>query len=417
MSRITLWLIGMGAAMAVAGCAGGRDSMRVAVEGQHFVLTDGVSSTPFVPWGFNYDRTVVDGRDMLLEDVVRECPQIIDEDFAAMRQRGGNVARVFIGTADILADAGHVDAGGLERLDRVLAAADGSGIRLILVGLATLRPASIPAWMQNASDEQLEDAEELFWRTVARRCRGRSAIFTYDLQNEPVICWNDSKELIVGCFGMPDGQKFCYVHRRYRHIGSRWTQHVQSTYGNEDALRKHWPDYPRAGETWQKIVIPPFDGKDSRFGEYLAWQKQLAQNWAKRMAGAIRAEDPGHLVTVGALDPTIMSEAVDFYCYHLYPRPTKPGEDYLAVNEKEWRERLASLPKDKPLVIEEFFPLYTPERIKPTDLLATMLRVTKPRCAGWVSFYWGAPDRLRWSTPSQRAQYESWLAAWSAGPG
>ncbi len=399
------------------GCAAGEHGRGlIEVQGRGFVIRAHGEVVAFTPWGFNYDRTVVGGKDMLLEDVVRQCPEIIDEDFAAMQRLGGNVVRVFIGTADMLSDAEHVDPSGLVRLERVLKAADAAGIRLIVVGLATLRPATIPAWMVSASDEQMEAADVLFWRAVAKHCRGRSAVFAYDLQNEPVIYWENGEKWIEGCFAMPDGQEFCYVHRRYRRIRARWTQHVQATYGDEQGLRRHWADYPRAGESWENIATPPFDNKDSRFGEYLAWQIQLTKSRARQLVEAIRGEDATHPVTVGALDPAPMAEAVDFMCYHLYPRPVAAGEDFLAVNEREWRAKMASLPADKPLVIEEFYPMWAPASIARADVLAAMLRATRERCAGWVSFYWGPAERLARGKAASQHEYQAWLDGWSKGP-
>jgi hypothetical protein len=385
----------------------------VSIQDGRFLEGAGAAAHPFTPWGFNYDRTVVDGRDMLLEDVMRERPGIVAEDFAAMRQRGGNTARIFIATGEILSGPEQVDAEGLTRLRQVLDMADAAGIKVILVGLATIRPATIPAWMQAASDEQIEAAEVLFWRTVARACRGRGAIFAYDLQNEPVVNWSDGEDLIVGCFDMPDKQKFCYVHKHYRRIEARWTRHVQAKYGSEAELEKHWADYPRQGETWDKIAVSAFDGKDPRFAEYAAWNKGVFADWAKRLALAIRAEDNTHLITVGALDPVPLAEAVDFYCYHLYPPATGPNEDYLAKSRADWESRLSKIPGDKPLVIEEFYPMWMPASIKPADVLDAMLETTRGRCAGWVSFYWGSPDRLTWTLPGSRELYEAWLIAWS----
>lgn len=388
---------------------------RIGVQGLAFAASsEGAASRPFIPWGFNYDRTVVDGRDMLLEDVLREQPGIVAEDFAAMRRLGGNTVRIFISTYEILSGPDAVAPEGLVRLDSVLQMADDAGIKVILVGLATIRPATIPAWMQSASDEQMEAAEVLFWKTVARACRGRSAIFAYDLQNEPVVHWSDSDSLIVGCFDMPDGQRFCYVHQHYRHINAKWTRHVQAKYGTEQTLKARWPDYPRAGESWDKIAGAAFDGKDPRRAEYAAWNKGVFADWAKRLAAAIRAEDDTHLITVGALNPVPLAEAVDFYCYHLYPLAAAAGEDYLAKSRADWQMRLAKIPTDKPLIIEEFFPMWMPATVKPAEVLDAMLATTHDRCSGWVSFYWGSPDRLTWPAPEQRQSYESWLAAWTA---
>jgi hypothetical protein len=288
-----------------------------------------------------------------------------------------------------------------------------NNLRVILVGLATIRPSTIPAWLQKADDDMIEAAEVLFWRTVARACRGRPEIFAYDLQNEPVVHWSNKDSLVVGCFDMSDGQQFCYVHQHYRRIETKWTRHVQSTYGSEDVLKEHWADYPREGETWDHIAVPAFDGKDPRYKEYAAWNRGVFAAWARRLASAIREEDDTHLITVGALNPTPLAEPVDFYCYHLYPQAAGPDEDYLAKSREDWEKRLSGIPRDKPLIIEEFYPMWKPETVSATDVIDAMLETTSSRCAGWISFYWGAPDRLNWQDSSHRRLYEEWLKAWS----
>lgn len=367
----------------------------------------------FIPWGFNYDRSVIDGRDVLLEDVLRERPEKIARDFAAMRRMGGNVVRVFLATGEFLQGPDRVNGEALERLDIVLRAARDSGLRLILTGLANIRPQSAPAWMQEADDETMERAEILFWKTIARRCRFEPAVFAYDLQNEPAVPWNDTGEWICGCFDMPSGPKFCYVHYRCRQLGLQWTRYTRRRYGTEDALRRHWPDYPRAGESWSSIAIPEQDAKDPRYGEYIAFHGALLADWAKRLANVVRAEDPNHLVTVGALGPNVVAEAVDFHCVHLYPEPVAETQDFLKVNREKWRKRMARLPADKPLLVEEFYPMWAPEGVALEDILQALLEATGERAAGWVSFYWGAPEEQSWSLPDAHRQYASWLAAWS----
>lgn len=389
-------------------------TQRFAIEDGRFILQEGLSARPFTPWGFNYDRTVIDGRDVLLEDAMRERPQVVNDDFAAMRRLGGNTVRIFIATSEILEGPAQINPDGLDRLDRVLTLAGNNQLKVILVGLATIRPTSIPGWMQVATDEEMEAAEVLFWRTVARACRGRGEIFTYDLQNEPVVHWTNSDSWIVGCFSMSQGQQFCYVHQHYRQIEQKWTRHVQDMHGTPEALAAHWPDFPRPDESWDRIAPAAFDGKDPRFKEYAAWNKSVFADWARRLAETIRDEDDTHLITVGALDPVPLAEAVDFYCYHLYPLPAQPGEDYLAKSQADWDTRLRRIPRDKPLIIEEFYPLWKPEGVDPAEVLSAMLDATRERSAGWVSFYWGSPERLNWPEPGHREMYEAWLAAWSS---
>lgn len=374
----------------------------------------------FTPWGFNYDRSVIEGRDVLLEDILRERPEKIARDFEAMRHMGGNVVRVFLATGEFLNGPQEVNRKALQRLDIVLEAARANSLRLILTGLANIQPEAAPAWMQEADDEMMEQAEMLFWRTIARHCRNEPAVFAYDLQNEPAVPWKDADQWVIGCFDMPSGPRFCYVHYRCRQMQRQWTQHIQQRFQTEDALRRHWQDYPRAGESWSAIAIPEADASDPRYGEYVAFHGVVLREWANRLADILRAEDPNHLVTVGALNPNAVADAVDFHCVHLYPEPVEEQEDFLKVNREKWRARVAPLPADKPLLVQECYPMWAPEEIPLEDILQALLEATGGRAAGWVSFYWGAPEEQSWTWPAARGQYERWLAAWKAaqpGPG
>lgn len=371
------------------------------------------ATRPFVPWGFNYDRTVIDGRDVLLEDILRERPEQVGRDLAAMRAMGGNVARVFVATADILAAPEQVNPEGLGRLDLLLKAARSSDMRLILVGLANLRPAAAPAWLQKADDDTVRRAEITFWRAVARHCRGEPAIFAYDLQNEPAVPWNNIEPWVIGCFDMSGGQRFCYVHYLCRQMSLQWTRHIHKRFASEETLRRRWPDYPRPGESWAAIAIPSREAKDPRYGDYLALHAALMATWSDRLAGVIRAEDPGHLVTVGALNPPAFGRAVDFHCFHLYPEAVPADQDFLAANRRKWRQRMAEVADGKPIVIEEFYPMVVSKGLELQRVLDAMLEATRPRASGWVSFYWGPAAELNWPLPTMRAMYEEWLGVWS----
>ncbi len=393
---------------------GDRSASRIIVEGDHFAVTDGATTIRFVPWGFNYDRTVIDGRDVLIEDVLRERPGKIAEDFTAMQRLSGNTVRVLLPIADILKGPDEVDAEGLRRWETVFDAARSARLHVILTGLANIRPASSPAWLREADDETIGRAEMIFWRAVAKHFRSEPAIFAYDLQNEPAVHSSDSDALVEGCFNMSGGQRFCYVHRHYRQVRKRWTEYIHDKFfKDEAALRSHWPDYPRGGESWSSIA-PAADAKDPRYREYVAFHWQLLSEWARRLVGVIRSEDSRHLVTVGALDPIVMADAVDFYCLHLYPGPAASGEDFAAANARGWRKRLSALPADKPVIIEEFYPMWPFAKPDLERMLDALLEGTCPRAAGWISFYWGRADELNWPTPQHRRLYEDWLSVWAA---
>jgi len=368
--------------------------------------------TILYPWGFNYDRTVIDGRDLLLEEALRDHPDVVRQDLAAMARLGGNVARVFLPAAGILAGPDEVDPQGIALLERLLEAAHRARIRLILVGLAMLDPQQLPAWLRDADDPAMRRAAATFWRTVASHCRDHPVVFAYDLQNEPAIPWDDTDEWVVGCFDMPAGRRFCYVHRPLRRPSLLWTRHIQQTCPDAAALAARWPDFPRPGESWEAVAVPKFDRADPRFGEYFAFHAGLLSAWADDLASVIRAADPNHLVTVGALHPAAVADAVDFHCFHLYPEIPPGDGDFLAHNRRQWQRQLQTVPEGKPVMIEEFYPMWTPAGIALPDLLATLLEAAWPRATGFVSFYWGAPERLTWTDRRARGLYEAWLQVW-----
>lgn len=389
------------------------DSVRqfqTSVDGTGFVC----NGRPFVLWGFNYDRTVISGRDAILEDVLREQPAKLGRDFTAMRKMGGNTVRIFCQMGEYFEGPDRINAAAFDRLGAALDAADRSDLKVILVGICHIRKADIPAWLIDADDEVVETHEELFWRTAAERFRDHPAILAYDLQNEPAVHRSDSRELVVGCFTMRAAEQFCYVHMHGRQARRRWTDWVHKRYPTEEALRAAWKDYPRPGEDWASPALPAASPQDPRFGNLIACHAEQLRSWAARLRGVIREVDPQHLITVGALDPAVFADIVDFHCAHLYPRQDLT----LEANEQAWRDHLSRIPPGKPIVIEEFYPLAYPNHADGTpatlaELIAAVRRAAGSRGAGFVSFYWGPPDEV-FDNAIARALHQKWLIAWSA---
>ncbi|MGQ9650059.1 MAG: cellulase family glycosylhydrolase [Phycisphaerae bacterium] len=402
----------LGGIMLGAGCSAPVIDSHLAVtpDGRGFVS----GKTPFLVWGFNYDRSVISGRDVLLEDVLREQPAKLDRDFAMMRQMGGNTVRLFCQMGEYFEGPDHINAAAFERLAMALNAADHAGLKVLLVGLCHIRKSAIPSWLVEADDETVERHEELFWRTAAGRFRDHPAILAYDLQNEPAVHSSDSRDLVVGCFSMRGGEHFCYVHMHGRQASKQWAEWVRKRYGSEQALQAAWEDYPRPNESWSSPALPKASPKDPRFGDLMTCHRDLLQAWAWRMRSAIRENDGNHLITVGALDPAVFVEMVDFHCAHLYPRQDLT----LEANEQAWRDHLSRVPPGKPIVIEEFYPLAYPRRADhqaatPAEMIAALRRAAGSHGAGFVSFYWGPAEEVI-NSPIGQSLYQSWLDAWSA---
>jgi hypothetical protein len=386
----------------------------VTVSGVRFVSVAAHRRREFVPQGFNYDWTMLDGRAVRLEDLLEGRADKIAEDFSAMRRLGANTVRVFLPTATFLKGATEPDNRALRRLAVLFRAAERNRLRLIVTGLALMRAAAVPAWMQRASDEIIERAELTFWSALARRGRSEASIFAYDLQNEPAIHWSDSPVLVDGRLRTPTGDSFCYVHRHYRRIRRQWTRHVRRRFRRESALAGHWPDYPRKGETWSAIACPAKSRRDPRYGDYIAFHGALLSTWAQRLAASIRQVDPHHLITVGAFDPLVMADAVDFYSLHLYPKQVASDRRFTAVNRAAWQRRIEALPADKPLLIEEFFPLYTPRRVSARAVVDALFAATRGRAAGWLTSYVGTPQALRHARPASDRRYRADVEVYAA---
>jgi hypothetical protein len=382
----------------------------IAIRDRRFVTRRGGSDRVFVPWGFNYEWTLVDGRLLRLEDLLRERPDVLAADFADMRRLGANTLRVFLPTAEILAAPATVDAAALERMDLLFGLSSAHRLRLIVTGLAHIRSTDTPHWLLEASDRTVARAEATFWKAVARAARGARAVLAFDLQNEPAVHWFDSRRLTSGSKRAPGGERFSYVHLHYRQVGARWTSDVHRRFRCEAALRRHWADYPRPGESWSRIALPRHSRSDPRYFEYLIFHGRLLSRWARRLAEIIKREDSRRLVTVGPLDPRPMSRAVDFYSLHLYPRERARPDVFVARSSALWRAALAALPGNKPILIEEVFPLGLPRGIAPAALSQALADAGRERAAGCLSFYFGPPARLRRSVPVAALRtYEAWL--------
>jgi hypothetical protein len=152
---------------------------------------------------------------------------------------------------------------------------------------------------------------------------------------------------------------------------------------------------PSPGRKLALAALPKTSRQDPRFGNLLACHRDVLQGWARRMRSAIREHDGNHLITVGALDPAVFADVVDFHCAHLYPKQDLT----LEANEQAWRAHLSRVPPGKPIVVEEFYPLAYPHRADGqaatlAELIAAIRRAAGPHGAGFVSFYWGPPEEV-----------------------
>jgi hypothetical protein len=333
LSQVVLWAVSAG--------VGGEptlEEIRVAPEGRGFVLFP--SGARFVPWGFNYDH---DERSRLLEDYWEmEWPKVA-EDFREMKALGANAVRIHLQLGKFLKGANEPNPEALQRLEKLIALAEGTGLYLNLTGLGCYRKQDVPGWYQALEESERWGVQVRFWEEVAARCVGSRAIFCYDLMNEPVVA--GGKRSAGDWLGPPFGE-FHFV---------------------------------------QFITLDPRGRRP-----------EIARAWINTLARAIRRVDPRGLVTVGLVDwsldrpgltsgfvPAAVAPELDFLSVHIYPESGKLDEAVVTL------EAFAAV--GKPVVIEETFPLKCG-----VAEFRRFLDRSRPHAAGWFGFYWGkSPEELR----------------------
>lgn len=343
MNRMRLLLPAL-ALLAGAAAAAGLERIRVRGDGAGFVRTP--SGAPFTPWGFNYDH---DRHGRLIEDYWESEWTAIEGDFREMRELGANVVRVHLQTARFVRSPDDTDPAALAQLARLLRLAETNGLYLDLTGLGCYHRKDVPAWYDALDEAGRWGVHERFWEAVAGTCATSTAVFCYDLMNEPVL---PGAKPETNWLGAPLGDK---------HFVQRISLDL-------------------AGRT----------------------REQVAKAWIARLAGAIRRQDTNGLITVGVIPwahafpgakPVFYSpEArgpLDFASVHFYPKKGGVAQALAA---------LAVYDVGRPLVVEEMFPLAC--GIGELDDFITRSRGIAD---GWVGFYWGM-------TPEEYADGTSGIA-------
>ena len=308
------------------------ERVRIGADGKSFVLAE--SGAPFRVWGVNYDHDSHGEHGRLLEDYWDAEWETVRGDFQEMKELGANVVRVHLQLGKFMRTADTPDEKSLVQLRRLLALAEQAGLYLDITGLGCYHKADTPPWYDALDEASRWAVQARFWSAVAKTCRDSNAVFCYDLMNEPILDGKKDAGWLAGELG---GKHFV-----------------------------------------QRLTLEP--GKRTPI--------EIAKAWVETLTTAIRAEDRGHLITVGVIPwaqiwpgakPIFYSPEVggllDFASIHLYP---KSGEVDKAL------AAMAVYDIGKPLVIEETFPL--------SCSIAEMedfLKRAKPRTAGAISFYWG----------------------------
>ncbi len=233
---IQVWSSGSHAAM---------ENVQIADDHRGFVLA--TSGIRFVPWGFNYDR---DENGRLLEDYwEHEWPKIV-ADFREMKGLGANIVRVHLQLGKFMKGLDQPDAHALDRLANLVTLAEQTGLYVDLTGLGCYRKRDVPAWYDTLAEPERWAVQARFWEAIASRCASSSAVFCYDLMNEPVV---------------PGG----------RRQPGEWLG-------------------PPLGE-FHYVQVITLDRKERP-------RPAIARTWVEALVKAIRRMDAGHLITVGLVD-------------------------------------------------------------------------------------------------------------------
>ena len=273
-------------------CFGAEPSMeavRVSPDHKGFVLHP--SGRPYIPWGHNY------GSVDILERMAKD-PARVERDFEDMKAAGTTVARIHPEMPLLVTGPDKADPQAIDRLSRLLAIAEKTGIYLDVTGLACYKINNRLAWYDAMDEEARWKTQEFFWETLARTCAPSPAVFCYCLVNEPAAAAKKTDGWYVGKMG---DVEFC-----------------------------------------QRLTLDA----GTRSGD------DIFREWTKRMVAAIRKHDKERLITLGML-PFLgaykaAAEQLDFVSPHLYPKSKKVDEEIALLKKFDW---------GKPLVIEETFPL------------------------------------------------------------
>ncbi|MBI1246501.1 cellulase family glycosylhydrolase [bacterium] len=308
----------------------------------------------FYLWGVNYDH---DNDGHLLEDYWHNDWKVIEEDFAEIKSLGANVVRVHLQVAKFMDSPTETNQANLKKLADLIALADRNQLYLDITGLGCYHKQDVPEWYDAMNEADRWQVQANFWQAIAKVGNGHSAVFCYDLMNEPVLGGGKNpKEWLVG--------------------------------------------EPLGGNYFVQRITNDVAGREGH---------EIAAAWVKKLTGAIRAEDKKTLMTVGVIPwatvwptakPLFYSDQVggplDFVCVHFYPQADKVDQAITALKVYD---------VGKPLVIEEFFPLKCS-----LEEAETFLKEARPITDGVISFYWGKTRKeYEAEGTMQAAIVEKWL--------
>src|SRR5690348_4544184 len=157
----------------------------------------------------------------------------------------------------------------------------------------------------------------------------------------------------------------------------KWNDWLRKKYGSQEKLLRAWRDTNKL--SFGVIPIPPARDalKDLQLLDFQNFREDLADEWTRRQAAAIKSVDPGALVTVGfiqwsvpsllpagplhysAFRPQRQAKFLDFLEVHFYPLAQGAFEYQTEEEELANLGYLESVVREaarpgKPLVLAEF---------------------------------------------------------------
>jgi len=299
-------------------------------DGSYFVLAK--SGKRIVMWGVNYDH---DDEGRLLEDYWERQWETVIADFREIKALGANVVRIHLQLGKFMETPDRPNKKNLQRLAMLVQLAEETGLYLDVTGLGCYHKQDVPPWYDALAEDARWAVQARFWKVVAAICKDSPAVFCYDLMNEPIL----------------PGRK----------------------------PETEWLTGELGGKFFVQRIALDLAGRT---------RAEIARDWVKRMASAIRDADDRHMITVGVIPwamtfkgakPLFYSPEVgqplDFVSVHFYPKKDDVDGALAALKVYEI---------GKPLVIEEIFPLRCG-----IEELERFIDGSRKHADGWISFYWG----------------------------
>ncbi len=321
--------------------------IRIAGDGRTFETAGG---RPLAPMGVNYYRPGTGWAPQLWKQF---DPEGTRRDFARMKELGVNCVRVFLTFGSFFTESDRLNPEGLARFDQLLGIAEEAGIYVHPTGPDHWE--GIPAWAatDRIADEQVLRALEDFWKLFAGRYRGRDVIFAFDLLNEPQVAWDTPA------------------------MRAKWNRWLEARYHSAEKAAQAWHVKPE-GIRWGNQPPPPAEEApgDRQLLDYQHFREEVADEWTRRQAAAIKSADAEALVTVGliqwsvpavlpgvrhysAFRPRRQAQLLDFLEIHFYPLATGFFDYTRAEDEQRNLAYLESVVGEvaaagRPVVVAEF---------------------------------------------------------------